>query len=67
MKPKFQTNISELLVNYRKRILKLGMSYRGFCAVAGIHQNTFYNMANPRLSTLQLIEETLIKLETEQK
>lgn len=67
MKRNLQADVSNLLISFRRRVIKLGMSYRGFCAVAGIHENTFYNMANPRLSTLQIIEETLIKLESEQK
>ncbi len=54
--------LAEIVDNYKVRIKETGLNKRQFCRAAGIHENTLYHLKNPRISTLQKIEEALQKL-----
>jgi predicted transcriptional regulator len=57
-----QRLLAEIIANYKERIALLNISQREFCRRAGIHENTLYNIKNPRITTLRKIEETLKKM-----
>ncbi len=61
-----QKNLSKLLLEINQEIIaridKLTISKSEFCKLAGIHRYTLRKMHNPRIKTLQKIEETLQKL-----
>lgn len=62
MKKNLQTLLAEINASLLARIDNLNISKCEFCRKAGIHRNTLYGMKNPRIATLQKIEETLRKL-----
>ncbi|CAB5212797.1 hypothetical protein UFOVP191_23 [uncultured Caudovirales phage] len=63
MKKNVEKLFKEIIEEFGNRIDKLGVSKRKVCEVADIHENTFYNMTNPTISTLNSIETALVKLE----
>lgn len=54
--------LKEIVSSHKKRIKSIGITQRDFCKIAGIHENTLYNMKNPRINTLNKIEKALQKL-----
>lgn len=59
MKKNLTALLNDINQQINERIKNIDIPKTEFCKLAGIHRDTLRKMHNPRINTLQKIEETL--------